>query len=480
MKLFSFLNSNKSSKTYVSLCPQPKQKKSGQVHSIILIVLALLCALFVFNLLGISTKLIIVLLGIIAFAIAFVDLQIALIFLIFSMLLSPELNLGAAGRRAVMIRADDIFLAVILLGWFARMAINKDLALLRGTPFNTPILLYSAVCLISTSLGAITGKLNPTVGFFFSLKYIEYFLLFFMVVNTIETKKQVKMFVFSMLVVFFLMSVYAWYQHSTGVMRASTPFEGESGEANTLGGYLVFMTMIAGGLFLNIKGIKPKIFLAISLVFALPALLFTLSRGSWIAIVPAAIALLIMTKKGKLLILAGMLCTVVFAGWIFPKEVKDRFAYTFEEQVEYNFFGRRITLDESAAARINAWIIGLKRWKRSPILGHGVGSPGPIIDNQFTRVLSETGAIGFCLFASLIFSLFRMSILLSKRYVEDSYLHGLVVGFGAGLIGLVFHSFSAATFIIIRIVEPFWFVAGIIVALPLIEATKETVDLSDQ
>ena len=43
---------------------------------------------------------------------------------------------------------------------------------------------------------------------------------------------------------------------------------------------------------------------------------------------------------------------------------------------------------------------------------------------------------------------------------------GLALGFVAGTVGLLGHAIGANTFIIVRIMEPFWFFAAIVVALP--------------
>jgi hypothetical protein len=50
---------------------------------------------------------------------------------------------------------------------------------------------------------------------------------------------------------------------------------------------------------------------------------------------------------------------------------------------------------------------------------------------------------------------------------------GLTVGFLAGYIGLLFHAAGANTFIIVRIMEPFWFFAGIIAVIPALESQNE-------
>ena len=46
---------------------------------------------------------------------------------------------------------------------------------------------------------------------------------------------------------------------------------------------------------------------------------------------------------------------------------------------------------------------------------------------------------------------------------------GLALGFIAGTVGLLGHALGANTFIIVRIMEPFWFFAGIVMMLPLLE-----------
>jgi hypothetical protein len=62
-------------------------------------------------------------------------------------------------------------------------------------------------------------------------------------------------------------------------------------------------------------------------------------------------------------------------------------------------------------------------------------------------------------------SIFRHSIIIYKKMDEEFY-KGLALGFMAGFIGLAFHAITANTFIMIRTMEPFWFVAGIIMVLP--------------
>jgi O-antigen ligase len=146
--------------------------------------------------------------------------------------------------------------------------------------------------------------------------------------------------------------------------------------------------------------------------------------------------------------------------------------YTFQER-ESNLARIFDTyLDPSSSARIFSWEDSFEAWKERPILGRGISGHG-FIDGEYIRTLPEMGAIGLLALLWLLWSIFKHSILVYRKMDEELY-KGLVLGFIAGFIGLVFHAVTANTFIIIRIMEPFWFVAGIIMTLPrLLDSTEE-------
>ena len=47
------------------------------------------------------------------------------------------------------------------------------------------------------------------------------------------------------------------------------------------------------------------------------------------------------------------------------------------------------------------------------------------------------------------------------------------MGFIAGFVGLLFHGLGANTFIIVRIMEPFWFMTALVVMIPKLEEDDE-------
>lgn len=414
-----------------------------------------------------------IVLGFVVFVTAFIKPDFALVILLFSMLLSPEFKTGSVSGREVVIRAEDILLVVIFLGWLARMAVYKEMGLLKTTPLNHPLLIFLGVYLVATLLGILRQYVSVRSGAFYFLKYFEYYLIFFMVTNNLKNIRQVRIFVYSALIVALIISLFAWYQHGAGIERVTAPFEGKVGEANTLGGYLVIILMVACGIFLHAPSSGVKVFLGVVIFFAFPALLFTLSRGSWAAFLAAFLALMFLTRKGKSILAVILVFMVLLSPFIMPRFVQKRIQYTFTPETQYTLMGKHIGMDESTAARVDNWKYGFQAWAREPIIGRGAGSAGPTIDNQYTRILIETGVIGIFAFIWLIIVLYRNALAAYAQVKDEYFSSGLAVGFIAGLIGLLGHSFSAATFIIIRIMEPFWFLAALVMMLPQLNSENE-------
>ena len=133
--------------------------------------------------------------------------------------------------------------------------------------------------------------------------------------------------------------------------------------------------------------------------------------------------------------------------------------------------GARVVLDESAAIRVDAWKVIMEKVKKRPVFGYGVSSLA-IIDVQYPLVLGETGIVGLWVFIWLMLLIFRKSLQIYTTR-EDDWGRGLSLGFLAGFIGLLVHGFGVSTFIIVRIMEPFWFLAAIVMMLPELKELPE-------
>jgi len=411
----------------------------------------------------------------VVFTLAFLNTEAGLYILIFSMLLSPEFVIGGIGGgaalgRGVTIRLDDLLLVIIGFSWFTKNAIHKELGLFVRTPLNRPIFFYVIACLVATGFGIIAGRVQPKTGFFFVLKYFEYFIVFFMVANHLETTRQLKRFLFCMFLTCLVVSIIGILQIPGGG-RVSAPFEGETGEPNTFGGYLVLMAALAAGILSTTSDERIRWFLGLVLLFILPPLLFTESRSSYLAAVPAALMFGLLANR-KVIVLGLLLVGLLASPILLPTNVIERITYTYKQRYHpgQHVEIAGVRLDTSLSARIRSWQYGLAGWTNNPILGYGV-TGFAFMDAQFPRVLVETGVVGLIAFFYVLYSIFRLAFNNLKR-VSDPFNRGLIKGFLAGYIGLLFHAIGANTFIIVRIMEPFWFVAGMIAVLPEIEANE--------
>jgi O-antigen ligase len=406
--------------------------------------------------------------GLVIFIASFVSTNIALYILIFSMLLSPEFIVGSTAgatlQRGVTLRLDDFILLIIGFSWLAKMSINKELGLFLRTPLNKPIAYYLIICLSSTLFGSLYGRVDLKTGFFFVLKYFEYVIIYFMAVNLLEGKRQAKNYLWAMLITCAIVSFIGIYQIPMGG-RVTAPFEGVSGEPNTLGGYLVFMISITLGLFLTSPSFRYQAIYAFLIILFIIPLFYTQSRTSYMAAIPSLFVFAYLYKKRRwVLAVIALICLSL--PFITPQIAKDRISYTFtqgQNRTDVVEIGG-VKLDTSTSARVTSWKNATKDWINHPILGYGV-TGYRFVDAQYLRVITETGFLGLISFLFLITMIYKQAYDILKKST-DPFEEGIGIGFVAGFTGLLFHAIGANTFIIVRIMEPFWFVTAIVISIP--------------
>jgi len=412
---------------------------------------------------------------------AFLSTPVSLYLLVFSMLLGPELMLGSGATadqtlgRGVTFRFDDFLMVIIGLVWMIKAVIHKEEAAFKPTPLNGKMMFYVAVCFLATMMGIVSGRVRPLNGFFFNLKYFEYFFLYFMVVNAVNTRKQAQGLITASLVTCFLVSLYAIAQIPSGA-RASAPFEGEEGEPNTLGGYLVFMLSVVTGLLLTPGAVPRKGPLIALTVTGSLALMATLSRASFLAWAVVIVAVMLYSSYRKpLLFMLFLSVTVTVPMWA-PKTVKDRILFTFTQSAEKGQVRvGKLRIDTSTSDRLKSWQRSFDWWKANPVLGGGI-TGGPFMDAMYPRVLVETGLLGAVGFLALLWATLKVGMRTFKEARDDPPLRGLALGFLFGFLGMLVHAVGANTFIIVRIMEPFWLFAALLVRGPHLERASQAAE----
>lgn len=406
--------------------------------------------------------------GMVVLLIAFLFPLTGLYLIVVSMLLGPEfevegpsLGAGTAASRGLTLRLDDFLMMLVGFAWLAKIALARKGAQYLHTPLNRAIAYYLGASILATLIGVLFGRVRPFTGFFFLLKYYEYFFLYFMTVNLVADEKQIRRLVTVSLVTCFLVSLYAIAQIPSGE-RASAPFEGKEGEPNTLGGYLVFMLSIVTGLLVTPGASRNKGLIAVLLLVGFVALQATLSRASFLAAGAVTVVCMAYIRRRNPVLLVCLLVAALASPLWAPKAVKDRIMYTFTQPA---YEGEQLQLggirvDTSTTDRLKSWWKAVEAWMRSPVWGLGV-TGGPFMDAMYPKLLADAGLLGLVTFWLLMWSVYRLARS-SLEEARDPFVRGISLGFLLGLVGMLVHAIGANTFIIVRIMEPFWLYAALI------------------
>lgn len=402
------------------------------------------------------------------FGLTILRVDLGVCFLVIAMLLSPEIDAGKVGigNRALNVRYNDGLIIVVFVGVLVKCAFEGRSSLWLPNPINAGILLYYGVCLLS-SMYAYQRALplfDTQEAFFTLLKMAEFYMIFVLVGNAIRSMKQVRRQIYLFFAVAVVVSLYGLYaRFFTGMERVSAPFEQGGTEPNTLGGYLVLVMCIAGGLYTQAREARRKMALLALIALAFLPFLFTLSRASYIAFLVGTLALGLTTRRYT--IIGAVAMVLLLSPFIMPEDVKDRVNYTFQRgdgsQVTVAGYDTGVQVDKSTGERLYVWKkvdYNLHVW---PWLGGGV-SWDRVLDSQYARVLIETGIVGCAAFVFLQFRLLYTTRQ-AYRFATDGFGRGISVGIFAGTIALIVHSLGTVSFIIVRIMEPYWFLVALAV-----------------
>jgi hypothetical protein len=408
--------------------------------------------------------------------IAFNNPENGLLVLVFSMLLSPEIRLADVPGRALTLRIDDLLIIAVFIAWLAHISMTRDWRGFVKTGLDLPIFLLLIVYVFGTARGIIFGSVNPLKSFFYLLKYIEYFILFWLVTNIVTTRDAVSRYLTAGFITFIAVTLFAYSQFGH-LYAVSAPFDKAGGEPASLGGYFLVVYAVLFGFLIHVESNNKRLLCLALIIFLLPPFVRTFSRASYIAFAPMMLSMLAVTKKRRMIfgavILAGVIIFPIIFQGLYANMVK-RIMVTFTGSHSsqygtqiYKLGGQKIN-DQSALERIASWKWVIQhRFKRDQLTmlaGSGVTGLG-FIEGQFFLVLGEGGIIGVIAFYWLMFRIIAGSLRI-YRSATEVIPQSLSIAAMGGLIGLLFQSFTTNTFIIVRIMEPFWFLVALVMISP--------------
>ncbi len=403
-----------------------------------------------------------------------------------------------------------IYAIAFALGlWFVFMVLYKVEFGVFATIFLAPIIPTMAVvglsllCLFSLIVKALTTKkfewrleglglmivLMLVVYLFASITsyspvkslqiwavYFAFMILYFVIINTVRTKKQL----FNILTVFvlsgFVVCLYGILQYIFGWNVSQAWIDEEMFEdikmriystlenPNVLGEFILLTLPISISLMWTRKQWLSKIFYAFTSATMAVALVLTFSRGCWIGIMFSA-AIFITFVAGKFWGLA--LAALPFIPIVLPESIINRFMSIGDMK------------DSSTSYRVYIWMGTLLMLKDFWLTGIGPGSEAftqvypfysyssivaPHAHNLFLQIMVESGIVGILLFLLLIFIFIKKLICGYQYGGKGKSTSVIIVGIASAVLGFLVQGMFDNCFYNYRVFMIFWAVIALGIA----------------
>jgi len=395
--------------------------------------------------------------------------------------LSPSFSAGEIGEgRIIEIRIEDILLVILGILWLANFLISGRKKI-EKPPLFLPILAWLGIGLFSVLVNWILGNTGISRSFFFFLKEVEFFFLYFYVFFHIKNLDAAKFFVKLWIILGFMNVGWVIYQIIRG-SRFVTEFGFRSGTygASAIGEYgplptgafflllLIFLFNVFLYYFLNLNISKFKKGILGILIIGLVAGVFgSASKTSFVAMVLALFLtpLFLFLRKVNFKVISVFILAIVFMVTSlffiienFPKAKRLTATFSLEGIWENYKAGRLEVVIEPMLKESFESSVYL------PVFGLGKGHYAPEAHNQYLRNFVETGVIGSLIFFILIFAVIKGAWHgFSKSH--DGFAIGLSSGLLVATITLLFVSFATEAFIVVKPMEVYWFFAALTMAV---------------
>ncbi|HEY9782164.1 MAG TPA: IctB family putative bicarbonate transporter [Leptolyngbyaceae cyanobacterium] len=332
------------------------------------------------------------------------------------------------------------------------------------TPIHLLVLLYWGIATVATALSPVkTAALSGWT------KLTLYLLLFALAARVLRSPRFRSWIVTLYLHAALIVSVYGLQQWFFGAAALATWVDPESnmtkttrvysflGNPNLLAGYLLPAVVLSLVAVFAWRRWLPKLLALTMFGVNTACLILTFSRGGWIGLLVALVALLLLLAYYKSVqlppfwrtwsipLLLGSMVLVLVVAFLFVEPVRDRALSIFA--------GRG---DSSNNFRINVWAAVIEMIKDRPILGIGPGNTAfnkiyPLYQRPRYNALSaysfllevavETGFIGLACFVWLLIVTFNLGLQQLRRLRETSSREAFwLIGAIASLLGILAHN----------------------------------------
>ena len=401
--------------------------------------------------------------------------------------------------------AFNILVIIGLMFWFLKMISQEEFKIIRN-PLSIPIFAFMAICPLSLFWS------NSTMV---SLLELPLFLagpiLYFIIVNNIRNKHQINHLLTTLLIISILLGVYGIFQYQgidftfwKGNVARQQVF-GLFGNVNYFAEYLIVPLPLAISLFFTTRNRTHKILLLVGILAMGGSLLFTFTRGSYLAIGISSIFMffLFLASRGegfikenkKIFIFVLTLIILVTFLFVLPNPLNK--PSTVISKIKSRISVGQLIQGHNIKRRIAIWGFTTLIIKDKPILGSGLGTfkynslnyqakffgqgenrflyPYEIADkvhNEYLQLWAELGIIGLGIFLWFIIAYFNYGIKLLKK-LKDEYRQGIVIGLMGGVAAVLVDAVFGFPLHLPATIVLFWLFIGLTISLSYYENHTE-------
>jgi len=377
---------------------------------------------------------------------------------------------------------------IALTLWIINVLLKEKFAW-YPTKINLPISLFILALTLSLF---ISNHFYPSLSDY--LLFLVYFILYFLVINNVESENEFDLFLKIFIITSFIVSMYTilHYYGLIPYLREFGPVVSPIGQKNWTSNYIALIFFIVFSFFLLEPLKKNKILYFLMLTINYIAWMICQSRGIWISIfVTLIIALCLIfkfsfskifkvNKKWLITLLFTFLIITVIYSTDNPLNksaitVTDRAISTFDEK------------DPSINTRLFIWNTTLSMIKEKPILGSGIGSfkmnylnyqaerlkdkPYYIkyysnareTHNEYLQIGAELGMVGLGIFL-LIFFIFFLVVIKYFNQEKNDRKKIIIFGLLLGVICFLIHSLFTFPLHVPALGSAFFIIIGLTIA----------------
>jgi hypothetical protein len=397
-----------------------------------------------------------------------------IIILLLAIGLSPRFSVGKiSDGRSIDIRIEDICLVIFLVYWTVSFFIRGETKIKTVFLFY-PILAWLGAGFFSVLTNLIFGNLILSRAFFFFLKEVEFFLIYYCVFLYIKNIDSTKLLVWFWTFVGLINGTWIAFELLTGsrftYYYGPTTFIEPQGTLPGGGFMLIIFIFLFNIIFGDPSFFKEhKITAFLTLATLTAGIISSGSRTVFFGliisiIITAVVYFLRKNNTKKILLMSAILLCIIPASFLV-------IAYNpyLSRLLNEKSFSKEFSLNSSSINRAETWKTQMSQAINRPLfLIFGFGKSAILTygesHNQYIRNLIETGIAGSFLFLLIMYFILKASYD-SFKNEKEKFKISIATGLFVATSTMLIIALSADVFIVVKIAETYWFFTAMSLAV---------------